>query len=37
MIYKGELVDQFGGVPQDDAKITQFFQRAQDISEGKEA
>ena len=25
MIYKGELVDQFGGVPQDDAKITQFF------------
>ena len=22
MIYKGELVDQFGGVPQDDAKIT---------------
>ena len=36
MIYKGELVDQFGGVPQDDQKVTQFFQRAQDMSETKE-
>ena len=28
MIYKGEVVDQFGGVPQDDDKIRQFFLRA---------
>jgi thioredoxin-like negative regulator of GroEL len=32
MIYKGELVDQFGGVPQDQKKITQFFQRAKDLA-----
>tara|TARA_B110000305_G_C18841593_1_gene360393 strand:- start:173 stop:532 length:360 start_codon:yes stop_codon:yes gene_type:complete len=32
MIYKGELVDQFGGVPQDGDKINQFFQRAEDLT-----
>lgn len=32
MIYKGELVDQFGGVPQDGQKINQFFQRAEDLT-----
>ena len=35
MIYKGELVDQFGGVPQDDQKVTQFFQKAQDLADEK--
>ena len=28
MIYKGEVVDTFGGVPQEDEKIRQFFKRA---------
>ena len=36
MIYKGDLVDQFGGVPQNPEKIKEFFQRAQDLAEGKE-
>ena len=28
MIYKGEIVDQFGGVPSEDEKIRQFYLRA---------
>uniref|UniRef100_A0A7S3FVW0 Thioredoxin domain-containing protein n=1 Tax=Strombidium rassoulzadegani TaxID=1082188 RepID=A0A7S3FVW0_9SPIT len=36
MIFKGELVDQFGGVPQESAKIKEFFQRASDLADGKE-
>ena len=36
MIYKGDLVDQFGGVPQDDTKIQSFFQRAAELAEKSE-
>ena len=32
MIYKGEVVDTFGGVPQDDEKIRQFFKRASETT-----
>ena len=35
MIFKGDLVDQFGGVPQDDTKIQSFFQRAAELAEEK--
>ena len=28
MIYKGDLIDQFGGVPQDPTKVKDFFERA---------
>ena len=31
MINKGDLVDQFGGVPQEDGKIRDFFQKAADL------
>ena len=31
MIYKGDLVDQFGGVPKDQSKILEFFARAKSL------
>lgn len=32
MIYQGDLVDQFGGVPQDGSKLTAFFEKAKGLS-----
>ena len=34
MIYKGDLVDQFGGVPQDQDKIADFFEKAAALGNG---
>lgn len=34
MIYKGDLVDQFGGVPQDEDKIKDFFEKAAAFGDG---
>ena len=31
MIYNGDLVDQFGGVPQDLSKVKDFFERAKQL------
>jgi len=36
MIYKGDLVDQFGGVPQDHSKIKDFFERAKQLPSEEE-
>ena len=36
MVYNGELVDQFGGVPQDASKVRDFFQRAKDLASERE-
>jgi FKBP-type peptidyl-prolyl cis-trans isomerase len=36
MIYKGDLVDQFGGVPQDSSKIHDFFKKAQGFADGSD-
>ena len=36
MIYKGDLVDQFGGVPQDPEKIDKFFEKAKGFGEGSD-
>lgn len=37
LIYRGELVDQFSGVPQSQSKIEEFFKKAQSLGEGKDA
>ena len=34
MIYKGDLVDQFGGVPSDPEKIDKFFAKAEAFGDG---
>ena len=36
MIYKGDLVDQFGGVPQDQDKISDFFEKAAAFANGSD-
>jgi FKBP-type peptidyl-prolyl cis-trans isomerase len=36
MIFKGDLVDQFGGVPQDPEKIDKFFEKAKGFAEGSD-
>ena len=37
MLYKGDLVDQFGGVPKDAEKdITAFFNKAQGFADGSD-
>ena len=36
MIYKGDLVDQFGGVPQDQDKIADFFEKAAAFGNGSD-
>ena len=36
MIYKGDLVDQFGCVPQDHSKIKDFFERAKQLPSEEE-
>ena len=35
MIHQGDLVDQFGGVPQDGSKLTAFFEKAKGLSSGQ--
>lgn len=36
MIYKGDLVDSFGGVPQDSSAIHAFFKKATDLANGSD-
>jgi len=36
MIFKGDLVDSFGGVPQDSSKIHDFFKKAQGFADGSD-
>jgi len=35
MIYKGDLVDSFGGVPQDAKRVEQFFEKAKSLASGQ--
>ena len=36
LIYKGDLVDSFGGVPQDSSKLHDFFKKAQRFADGSD-
>jgi hypothetical protein len=33
MMHKGDLLDQFGGVPKDPAAISKFFNRAKSLND----
>lgn len=36
MIYKGDLIDSFGGVPQDSSSIHDFFKKATALANGSD-